>query len=100
MVGALPGTTHEASGLAFRKRYAGRQIVLDPLEGSADVVAEPLEPLSRRLLAAVQFFRTHGSYLPAGGVRRLIGFGQSDVPDMMLSRPARKADNPRRSPSR
>ena len=59
---ALPGAAHEAAGRPVGEGRTSRQIVLDPLEGGADVVADLLEPLAGGFLAALQIDGSHARY--------------------------------------
>ena len=51
VVGAVPGRSHEAAGIAGIERRRG--VVFQPLEGRADVVAQRFEPGPRARLAIV-----------------------------------------------
>ena len=49
VIGSVPRRAREAPGGAIRKRRAGGQTILQPLEGRDDPVAQRLEPVAGAL---------------------------------------------------
>jgi hypothetical protein len=59
MVGALMGRSNEpASGAVYERRAVG-QVVLDRLEGRADIVAQALKPCAGACLAGLGLSGVH-----------------------------------------
>ena len=59
MVGALPGRAHKPTSCTVYERRAIGQVVLDRLEGRADIVAQALKPCAGACLAGLDQSSVH-----------------------------------------